>query len=73
VHDDDPARLLAWAQAPHFVAHLRDSFDLDWYRNPRAWAHLRDLAARPAREAIDADALDKGVRALARAFEVALG
>jgi hypothetical protein len=73
VHEDDPARLLAWIQAPQFVADLRQSFDADWYRNPRAWSHLRDLAARPAYEAVDADALEPGARVLARAFEVALG
>jgi hypothetical protein len=73
VHDDDPARLLAWIQAPQFVADLRERFDADWYRNPRAWSHLRDLAARPGCEAVDADALENGARALARAFEVALG
>jgi hypothetical protein len=71
--DDDPARLIAWLQAPRFVDGLRESFDIDWYRNPRTWAHLRDLAARPAREEVDPDGLDDGARILALAFESALG
>ncbi len=40
--EDDPARMIAWVQAPSFIAGLRDTFDLDWYRNPRALSHMRD-------------------------------
>jgi hypothetical protein len=74
--DDEPARLLALLRARPFSAELRDRFDADWYRNPRAWAELRALASSPAHETIDASslpALDSGAQALARAFEAALG
>jgi hypothetical protein len=73
LRDDDPARLLAWLQAPPFIGELREGFDDDWYRNPRAWSRLRELAARPAHEAVDPARLDGQARGLARAFEVALG
>jgi hypothetical protein len=75
--DDEPARFLALLQSRAFVAALRDRFDVDWYRNPGAWAHLRSLAAGPAREAgaerADPSTLDALAVALARAFEDALG
>jgi hypothetical protein len=71
--DDEPARLVALVEARAFAAGLRERFDLDWWRNPRAWAHLRAVSAVPAREPIDAAALAEEVDALARAFEGALG
>jgi hypothetical protein len=73
--EDEPARLLALLQARSFSADLRDRFDFDWYRNPRAWAELRALASAPAHEPIGPSslaALEAGVQALARAFEEAL-
>jgi hypothetical protein len=48
--EDEPARMLALLDAPSFAAGLRDRFDVDWFRNPHAWAHLRALAAVPAHE-----------------------
>jgi hypothetical protein len=71
--DDEPARFVALLQARGLADHLRDRFDSDWYRNPRAWTHLRSAGADPAYEPVDASALTGQVDALARAFEGALG
>jgi hypothetical protein len=49
-HEDEPARMLALLDAQSFAASLRDRFDVDWFRNPGAWAHLRARAAGPAAE-----------------------
>jgi hypothetical protein len=76
---DDPERFVAVLDAHPFRQSLRDRFDDDWFRNPRAWEALRsheDPRAAPpagadpsaALPTIDADAV-----ALARAFEGALG
>ena len=79
--DDDPERFLAALDAPVFRQSLRDRFDDDWFRNPRAWEALRsgedgraapvslsdaDPAAMPPKAAIDA-------AQLARELEGALG
>jgi hypothetical protein len=71
--DDEPARLLALVQAPAQANDLRERFDADWYRNPHAWTHLRELSTTPAREAMDPATLEAGVDRLARAFEESLG
>jgi hypothetical protein len=73
VRDDEPARFVALLQAPSLADKLRDRFDSDWYRNPRAWGDLRAQGADPAHEPIDASALVGQVDALARAFEGLLG
>jgi hypothetical protein len=74
--EDEPARLVALLQARPFSAGLRDRFDADWYRNPRAWSEMRAMASAPAHEPIEPTALpslEAGAQALARAFEEALG
>lgn len=71
--DDEPARLVALLEARAFFDELRERFDVDWFRNPRAWEHLRALAAGPARAPVDVDSLEARADALARAFEGALG
>jgi len=71
--DDEPARFVALVESLPFTEALRDRFDVDWFRNPRAWAHVRAVSAVPAAEPHDAKALDAGVDRLARAFEGALG
>jgi hypothetical protein len=74
--DDEPARWLAMLQAPSLRQSLRDRFDVDWFRNPRAWAELRGLGAGPAvdrAEPTDDASLDASADALVRAFEDALG
>jgi hypothetical protein len=71
--DDEPARFVALIEALPFTEALRDQFDLDWFRNPRAWAHVRAISAVPAAEPHDAKVLDAGAVRLARAFEEALG
>jgi hypothetical protein len=71
--DDEPARWLGLVGAPALVRELREAHDTDWFRNPRAWAHLRALGAGPAREAIEESAVGEGAGALVRAFEDALG
>ena len=73
VRDDEPARFVALVDARAFAGALRDRFDVDWFRNPRAWAHVRAISAVPAAEPFDATALASGVELLARAFEGALG
>ena len=42
--EDEPARWLGLLGAPARVRSLRDEFDVDWFRNPRAWAELRARA-----------------------------
>jgi hypothetical protein len=71
--DDEPARFVALVEARPFTDALRDRFDVDWFRNPRAWAHVRAISAVPAAEPHDPKTLDPGVERLARAFEGALG
>jgi hypothetical protein len=70
--DDEPARWLALLQAPALRRSLREEYDSDWFRNPRAWVHLRALGARPAYEAVAEGVVDAGAADLARAFEDAL-
>jgi hypothetical protein len=71
--EDEPARFVALLESREFAHHLRDQFDSDWYRNPRAWAHLQGLGAVPAFESIAASALTAHADRLAREFEDALG
>jgi hypothetical protein len=71
--EDEPASFLGLVGAQAMRETLRDRFDVDWFRNPRAWAHLRASAAAPAFEPIDEAALLEGAAALGRAFEQALG
>jgi hypothetical protein len=70
---DEPARWLALLHAPALRQALREGFDADWFRNPRAWAHLRSLGAGPAFEPVDEASLEPGGDALVRSFERALG
>jgi hypothetical protein len=71
--DDEPARFVGLVESLDFARALRDGYDVDWFRNPRAWTHLRAVSALSAHEACDPGALDAAVDALARAFEGALG
>ncbi len=71
--EDEPATLLGLLGAQALRDELRDRFDVDWFRNPRAWAHLRADAARPAFEPLDEPSLADRAAALGRAFEQALG
>jgi len=71
--DDEPARFVGLVESLAFARALRDGYDVDWFRNPRAWTHLRAISAVSAHEASDAKALEAGVDALSRAFEEALG
>jgi hypothetical protein len=71
--EDEPARFIALLESGPFADSLRDRFDSDWFRNPRAWAHLRAGGVAPAREPVDTPALAAHVDGLARAFEGALG
>jgi hypothetical protein len=69
--DDEPARFVARLEGLRLASALRERFEVDWYRDARAWAHVRDGSAA-ARGPVDAATLDAGVEALARAFEGAL-
>lgn len=72
--DDEPARWVALLEAGPLRESLRQRFDVDWFRNPRAWADLRAQGAVPSREPIDDSVVgDSGVVALAQTFERALG
>jgi hypothetical protein len=72
--DDEPARWVALLEAGPFRESLRQRFDVDWFRNPRAWADLRAQGAVRSREPIDDSIVgENGVVALAQAFERALG
>jgi len=70
---DEPARFIGLLESRPFAEGLRDRFDSDWYRNPRAWGHLRAVGVAPAHEAIDARGLAGQVDRLARAFDAELG
>jgi hypothetical protein len=79
---DAPARFVAAMRAFDFEADLVRRYDEDWYRNPRAGAHLASLAAGPA---WDGDGIAEGegeerdsrvkltIARIARAFEERLG
>lgn len=71
--EDEPARLVGLLQTPALRHALIDRFDVDWYRNPRAWTHLRAEGSLPAWEPIDDTPLDQAADALGRSFEEALG
>ena len=71
--DDEPARIFALLESLPLAEALRERFDVDWYRNPRAWDHLHGLGAVPAHESADGSALAHQVDAVVRAFERALG
>ncbi len=71
--EDEPARFVALLESRRFAENLRDRFDSDWYRNPRAWAHFRSLGAAPALEPVDGKALASQVDLIARALDEALG
>ncbi|MGH7439943.1 MAG: hypothetical protein ACRENE_30000, partial [Polyangiaceae bacterium] len=58
-------------QTPGARDSLRERFDADWFRNPRAWQDLRAVAM--AREPADEALARTGGEALAHAFEGALG
>jgi hypothetical protein len=71
--EDEPARLLGVLQTAALRRALRDRFDVDWFHNPRAWAHLRDQANGPAREPVDEPLVRDAAIALARELEGAAG
>jgi hypothetical protein len=70
---DEPGRFVALLQAPEAMRELVERFDVDWFRNPRAWEELRGRADAPARGPIDAKAFGAQVATLKRSFEEALG
>ena len=70
---DEPARWLGLLLAPRLRESLRDNFDTDWFRNPRAWTELQSQGAGPAFETVDEGSLESGGAALVRSFERALG
>ena len=70
--DDEPARWVALTQATAERHAMRERFDADWFRNPRAWSFLAAQGATPAHEPLGDGALDAGGAALAVALEEAL-
>jgi hypothetical protein len=70
---DEPGRWLGLLQATGLRRALRDEFDTDWFRNPRAWTHLRSTGAMPAHEPVEETSLEACGDALVRFFEDALG
>jgi len=71
--DDEPARWIGLLEALPLREDLRQRFDVDWFRNPRAWVDIRAQGAGPARELVDESISATGPGALARAFEKVLG
>lgn len=71
--DDEAARFVGLLEAHELAVTLRERFDVDWVRNPRAWAHLRAVSALASREPVDAAALDAAATGLARALEAVVG
>ncbi len=71
--DDEAARFAALLEARGFAVGVRDRFDFDWYRNPRAWDDLRAPRAPGAPRSADAAVLEGQVDGLARAFDEVLG
>jgi hypothetical protein len=71
--EDEPPRFIGMLQTGAFRRELRDRFDVDWFHNPRAWGHLRELSSGPAREAVEEASLMTAAGGLARELEVALG
>jgi hypothetical protein len=70
---DEPARFVALVESLELGRSLQASFDIDWFRNPRAWAHLRASASALLPEAPPGESFPAGIDAVARAFEGALG
>ena len=78
VRIDEPERWTAVLEARAARAALRDRFDVDWFRNPRAWEEIRASdpprrLAPPAENDAPAGAWKDEIMALARTFEEALG
>jgi len=73
--DDARARLAGLLTALSLSRELRDRFDVDWFANPRAVAHVRAIASGPAREDPPEDPLHltNQARMLAHTFEETLG
>jgi hypothetical protein len=71
--EDEPGRFVALLGTLPFADSLRERFDVDWYRNPRAWAHLREFQAARVTDPVDASGLTRHAEALASAFERVLG
>jgi hypothetical protein len=65
--DEDLPRLLAWLATLDVTDALREREGDDWFRNPRAFATLRDMSAIPTSFA------DGAVARLVRRFEALLG
>jgi hypothetical protein len=70
---DEPARLVGLLGARALRDGLRDRFDADWFRNPRAGVYIRTLSSLPAHEVTEPSTLLASADALAREFEEALG
>ena len=73
VRDDEAARFVALLEAYALSTSLRDRFDADWYRNPRAWTHLRVASSLASREPVEEAALLAAADGLSRALEKGVG
>jgi hypothetical protein len=71
--DDEAARFVALLEAYELSTHLRDRFDADWYRNPRAWTHLRVTSSLASREPVEEAALLAAADGMSRALEKVVG
>ena len=72
LESDDPQRFAGLLLAAARAAELRDEYDEDWYRNPRAVEQIRDEARLPPAVTTTNDALADGARALDAALSSAL-
>lgn len=66
LHLDDPGRFLAFGEAARTSTRLVETYDDDWFRNPKALIDLRDRLGRMPERLLPADAARAGVDAAAR-------
>lgn len=59
---NDLTRFISIGPAARLRRELRDAFDEDWFRNPRAVLELRDRLSRPAEPSEDKDTVLAGLR-----------
>ncbi len=64
IHDDSAQRMLGVLLAAERTHVLREHYDEDWFRNPRAAEALREEAKRPARVWIERSEVDRAASAL---------
>lgn len=57
----DPGSFVGPLLAASLTHRMEQSFDVDWFRNPRAFEHLRDLLARAEEPSVATDEVREGI------------